>query len=90
MPIYAYYTLNILFPGTSGSISSILGIKHWRLMLIIYSNGYSELILTYLKPLSNLKLKQCSCEQFASNVHPGANLHPLCRVHTPIALYGEM
>ena len=54
MPIYGINTLKILFPGTSGSISMKLGMKHQRFKLIIFcSNDNPVLILTYFTARSN-------------------------------------
>ena len=56
VPIYMYgiNTLKILFPGTSGSISMKLVMKHQRFKLIIfYSNDNPVLILTFLTARSN-------------------------------------
>ena len=53
-PIYGINTLKILFPGTCGSISMKLGIKHQRFKLIIFcSTDNPVLILTYLTARSN-------------------------------------
>ena len=54
MPIYGINTLKILFPGTSGSISMKLGMKHQRFKLIIFcSNDNPVLILTYFTARAN-------------------------------------
>ena len=54
MPIYAINTSKILFPGTSGSISMKLCMKHQRFKLIIFcSNDNHMLILTYFTARSN-------------------------------------
>ena len=54
MPIYGINTLKILFPGTSGSISMKIDMKHQRFKLIIFcSNDNTVLILTYFTTKSN-------------------------------------
>ena len=54
MPIYGTNTLKILYPGTSGSISMKLGMKHQRFKFIIFcSNDNPVLILTYFTARSN-------------------------------------
>ena len=54
MPIYGTHTLKIFYPGTSGSISMKLGMKHQRFKLIIFcSNDNPVLILTYYTARSN-------------------------------------
>ena len=46
--------LKILFPGTSGSISVKLGMKHQRFKLIIFCSNVSPVfILTYFTARSN-------------------------------------
>ena len=48
MPIYGKKTFKIFFPGTSGPISTKLGMKQQRLKLIIFcSPDNPGLILTY-------------------------------------------
>ena len=54
MPIYGKITLNIFSPGTSGPISTKLGMKHRRLGPIIFcSNDKPGLPLTYFTTRSN-------------------------------------
>ena len=49
-----YNYLKVLFPGTSGSISMKLGMKHQRFKLIKFcSNNNPVLILTYYTARSN-------------------------------------
>ena len=54
MPRYDINTLKKLFPGTSGSVSMKLGMKHQRFKLIMLcSNDNPVLILTYFTARSN-------------------------------------
>ena len=54
MPIYGINTYKTFFPGTSGSISNKLGMKHQRFKLFIFcSNDNTVLILTYFTERSN-------------------------------------
>ena len=54
MPIYGKNTLKIFFPGTSGLISTKLGMKHRRLRPIIFcSNGKPGLTMTYFMARSD-------------------------------------
>ena len=54
MPIYGKHTLKIFFPGTSGPISTKLGMKHRRLRpIILCSNDKPGLTLTSFTARSN-------------------------------------
>ena len=54
MPIYDRNTLKICFPGTSGPISSKLGMKYRRLRPIIFcSNDEPGMTFTYFTARSN-------------------------------------